>query len=219
MKVKAVVFDVDGTLYANADMYRRSTLFAIKHLGFVRAFSRVRKQIRQLPEIEDFLGTQASLLGRELKKSTEEAAEIIKKNVSEWEDGLAGIPFIRGLHEFLSHLEKAGIRKGLLSDFPIDRKLQVIGLDIKWDCLISSEETGFLKPHRRPFDTVCEKLQLEPESILYVGNSYRYDVIGASSVGMHTAHIAKKAPKDSVADITVANYYQLDSWLFTRLTE
>ncbi len=216
MNIQAVVFDVDGTLYSNAAMYRRSMWFGLRNLRFILGMSKIRKQIREMDYIEDFFTVQADLLANRLGMSREKARTYISERVCSWEDELKGIPLMPGLHDFLDHLTAAGIRTGLLSDFPVQRKLKIIGMDRDWDCILSSEDVGYLKPRIESFTEVCKRLNLPPDHILYVGNSYSYDVIGAKNTGMLAAHVAAKPVSGTKADVTIADYYQLDTWLFDR---
>lgn len=217
MEIKAVVFDVDGTLYPNSAMYRRSVLYALKNARFIHNFSKVRKQIREIPLVKDYHELQGRMLGELIGLSTDHAKALIENRIHAWEDQLAGIPFVAGLKSFLDRLDDAGIPRGLLSDFPIDRKIKLVGLSQGWVCKVSSEEVGFLKPHAKPFQAVCEAVQLPPENILYVGNSYSYDVVGAKNSGLWAAHLARKPVKESIADVTFRDYFELGEWLFDRI--
>ncbi len=81
-----------------------------------------------------------------------------------------------------------------MSDFPIlGRVKNLLGIqDSFWDILYSSEDTGYLKPHKAPFLKVIEDLNLRSNNILYVGNSYEYDILGARNVSMKAAFFSKK---------------------------
>ena len=50
---------------------------------------------------------------------------------------------------------------------------------------------------------------MEPEEILYVGDHYEYDVLGAHAVGMRVAHLTRKERPDSVADFQFGGYKEL----------
>lgn len=217
MGIQAVIFDVDGTLYPNSAMYRHSALYVIRNFFFFRNFSLIRKEIRKFSEIEDFYQLQAELLARRLGKTTEQTRSLINEKVRQWEDRLAGISFVPGIESFVHRLDKEGIPRGLLSDFPVKRKLDIIGLGEGWSCSMSTEEVGYLKPDVRPFHAAAAEIGVAPENILYVGNSYAYDVIGARAAGMKAAHLSGKTYKDSIADFTFTDYSQLEGWVFSGL--
>lgn len=214
-KFEAVVFDVDGTLYDNWRMYLRSLPFALTHIRLIAAFNKVRKRIRTVRPIDDFYTLQATMLGEELGMGTEEARELINVSIYEkWEAKLEGMPVNPGVLELLAYLrEGTELKSGVLSDFPIERKLRLLGLDGEWDLAISSEEVGYLKPNPEPFEEVARRLHVRPEEVLYVGNSYRYDVLGSKALGMLCAHYTRGKVAESRADVSFSHFGQLHRWI------
>lgn len=214
----AVVFDVDGTLYDNWRMYLRSLPFALRHPRLVAAFSKVRKRIRTVRPIEDFCSLQAEMLAEELRMGTEEARELINRAIyREWEDKLEGMRLNPGVPELLSYLQnESSLSCGVLSDFPIDRKLQLLGIEHGWDVALSSEDVGYLKPNPEPFEEVARRMNVRPEAVLYVGNSYRYDVLGSKAAGMLAAHYVRGTVAESRADLSFSNFGQLHRWIIQQ---
>ena len=111
-------------------------------------------------------------------------------------------------------MKDAGLKIGILSDFPPEQKGDIWGIRDLCDVCIGSEESGALKPSIYPFGILERKLGVPADKILYVGNSVKYDVLGAKGAGMKTAYILKgfkklfniKLPE---ADISFKNYRQL----------
>ena len=64
------------------------------------------------------------------------------------------------------------------------------------DYVACSEQSGYLKPHPAPFRMVCSQLQVEPSEVLYVGDSCKKDMVGASRVVMRTALIDPSAKSE-----------------------
>ena len=211
----AVVFDIDGTLYDNWRMYLRSLPFALRHLRLIRAFSKVRRQIRTIRPIDDFCTLQAELLAEELGLSADEARETIDRVIyDDWESRLQGIRISPAVRNLLSYLkEHSSLKVGVLSDFPVDRKLELLDLGGEWGAAVSAEEVGYLKPHPEPFQEVSRRLGVRPEAVLYVGNSYRYDVVGSKGAGMLCAHYTSRPPANSAADISFGDFSQLHRWI------
>lgn len=212
---EAVVFDVDGTLYDNWRMYLRSLPFALSHVRLIVAFNRVRKRIRTIRPIDDFYTLQAELLAEEFGMGTEEARELINVSIyQKWESKLQGMPVNSGVPELLAYLrEESQLKIGVLSDFPIEQKLRLLGLQDGWDVALSSEDVGYLKPNPEPFEEVASRLQVRPEAVLYVGNSYRYDVIGSKAVGMLSAHYTRTRVAETRADVSFYHFEQLHRWI------
>lgn len=219
MQIKAVAFDVDGTLYPNAVMYRKSILFALRHFWTIRAYARVRKAVRRIRPVEDLQSLERQALAEKLGISVEEAARFIEHTVHEvWERVFDRVPPFSGVRECCERLRAAGLRLGVSSDFPVRSKLMRLGLSDLFNCALWSEESGYLKPHPEPFEALAECLGAAPGETIYVGNSYEYDVIGAKSVGMVAVHLARRGPRDSIADFTTRDYSELTQWILSRIS-
>ncbi len=193
MTLKAVAFDIDGTLYPNRKMYARSIPFGIRNMRLMRVFGRVRKKLRTIRPIDDFYTLQAQLVAEELGTSYEATREKIDRVIyGEWEQVLNSVPIYPGVMQFIHDLRARGVRIGVMSDFPVHTKLRVLKLDGLWDAEVSAEETGYLKPSPEPFRVLSQNLGVDPEQTLYIGNSYHYDVVGAATAGMYTAHLESR---------------------------
>ncbi len=214
LALKAVGFDIDGTLYPNREMYLRSIGFVLRNLRLMRRFGRVRHKIRTVRPIEDFYRVQAEMLGAELAIGTDEAAQLINERIyTEWETIIDRVPIYSGVIETVKSFREAGLKVGVTSDFPVSRKLGLLGLEGYWDCAFSSEEVGYLKPNPEPFEQLASRLGCRPEEILYVGNSYKYDVVGAVNAGMHAAHLSRTPVKNTQAVLTFSRFSTLRDWV------
>lgn len=221
MPLKAVAFDVDGTLYPNASMYLRSLGLALSHLRLLKALEDVRTQLRQVPDTsDDFHRVQARLLGARLGLSADRAYALVEARVyTRWYRIFKHLKPYQGVAETIEAFRGAGLKIGVLSDFPIRHRLTDLGLPGPYDCAFSSEETGLLKPHPQAFEELARRLNLPPSEILYVGNSYRYDVLGALAAGMPCAHLSSKRRPDSRAVLTFQRYAQLRDFVFQSVQD
>jgi putative hydrolase of the HAD superfamily len=225
--IKAVSFDLDGTLYPNYRLYRRLIPFLSIHPFFYTVFNLVRHKLHSPPWAEtapapnsSFYDEQASLMAEILhqkqKTVREKAERIIYRR---WETLFSGVKPFPLVRETLDAFRKAGLRLAVLSDFPPGRKISFLGLDGFFEIVLSTEETGRLKPSRVPFDVLAKSLNLEAQEILYVGNSRRYDVDGARLAGMKTALIKRSVfstgycPDTGWADFVFRNYRQLREYV------
>lgn len=59
-----------------------------------------------------------------------------------------------------------------------------------FETIVISEEVGFEKPARAPFDAVLQRIGLPAESSLYIGDNPWHDIAGATAVGMQTCWVA-----------------------------
>ena len=75
--IKAVAFDIDGTLYSSARLYFKMIFYVLKYLPFYIKFGKVRKILHKTAPVADFYEYQARLLADELHCSADEAKNLI----------------------------------------------------------------------------------------------------------------------------------------------
>jgi len=214
MNIKALAFDLDGTLYPEYRLIIPSLGLAFLHPRLVYHFSEVRKEIRGIRPITDFKETQAILLGKRLGKTPAVMREKTDRLIyDKWIASISHIKPFHGIKGVLEEMKHRGYRLALLSDLPVETKLSKLGLDSIWDFAFSSEETGYLKPNPEPFRHLVSVLGIKPESILYIGNNYEYDVVGAAGIGIKTALLSSARIKNSIADLQFRNPHELKSFL------
>jgi putative hydrolase of the HAD superfamily len=124
-----------------------------------------------------------------------------------WEKSYLSIKSAPGVEKALERAKMEGFRMAALSDFPIGVKLKAMGIEDKFEAILSSEDLGHFKPSLTPFHALQNALGVKPEEILYVGDSYRKDILGAKNAGMHACLIFADG-KDAYekADIVAANW-------------
>lgn len=219
--IDAIAFDIDGTLYSNLALYPRLLPFLLGNARFLARFGTVRKEIRRLQDASpgvvhpDFFGWQAELMAPLIGTDAVTARARIREKIYEgWKPVFARVRPHPHLGESFRAFHASGLRVGLLSDFLPGQKGDVWGLVPLCDTVLGSEETGALKPSPVPFLALSRALGVPPGRILYVGNSIRSDVKGASAVGMKTACIVSPLAWFSGyrvpgADISFYSYRQL----------
>lgn len=94
-------------------------------------------------------------------------------------------------HALLDSLRCRDLRLGLVSNafdpgWLLHRDLERMGLAERLDAAVFSSEIGRRKPDPLIFETVLERLDVEPERALFVGDRRYEDIRGASEVGMQT---------------------------------
>lgn len=214
MRVKVVAFDIDGTLYPNRAVYMRSLPFVVRNISAIRAFSRVRKDIRKMRPLADFHRTQAGMFAARKKIPLETAQELINTVFYQRWDAITRkaklLPYVR---ETLARLRAEGLKLAALSDFPLSTKLETWGIGDVWDYRRSCEEIGYLKPNPEPFLDVVDFFGVRPGEVLYVGNNYAYDIVGAKNQGLMAAHVTRHAPRGSKADFSFFDFRRLGDWI------
>jgi putative hydrolase of the HAD superfamily len=218
-----VAFDLDGTLYPNWRFYLLLLPFVIKEQRHLRAFGRARDRlraeegIREPPLYERQARYMSEILGTEPRLLAEKTERLIYRG---WEPLFKKVRLFPFVKETLRALKDGGVKLGLLSDFPPKAKLEYLGLSGLWDTVLCSEEIGRLKPDPLPFRELVRSLGVPAEEILYVGNSFPYDVLGSKRTGMKAAWMTsyrnfRKKPGSlrGEADFVFYDYRQLRDYM------
>jgi len=220
MKFSAVAFDLDGTLYPNYRLNSRILPSVFKNHRLLRAMDKARKRIRYGGESftgfnGDFYDLQATLMAQTLDMPPEEIKNMVERLIYRgWEPLFREIRLFPHARKTLETFRQKGITLGLLSDFPPKTKIEYLNLSGFWKAILSSEETGKLKPSPEPFLELARRMETPPEEILYVGNSVPYDIEGARAAGMKAALIqspwkSSKASRSGYADFVFSDYRKL----------
>jgi phosphoglycolate phosphatase/putative hydrolase of the HAD superfamily len=94
----------------------------------------------------------------------------------------------------LDALVSAGIKVGVYSDYPVQSKLQSLGIAKYVDAALSAADDSVIgfKPRSNGYRLVSTLLGLRPEEVLYVGDRPEIDGAGAAAAGMQTAIISRR---------------------------
>ncbi len=107
-------------------------------------------------------------------------------------------------------------RLGMITNGPLDmqtEKLEVLGIGDRFDLILIAGELGVYKPDARIFDRFVQGLDVRAERVLFVGDSYEADVLGAHAAGMYTAwinHHDVRAPGDVMPTLVKTETASLD---------
>ena len=90
----------------------------------------------------------------------------------------------------LNWLNKQGYKMAIVTDAPRNKaihRLVVMDLLKYFGYVVAFDDTGKIKPHKKPFQKALDYLQLDPHETLMVGDWMERDIVGARSLGMKTA--------------------------------
>lgn len=207
MNVRAVLFDLDGTLYAQRPLrlLMAAELTTLPLTGFRLAGKRLQA-LRAFRKAQETLRNAGQAAGPTAQLEAAAAASgltvaEVSALVDEWmmRRPLKYLRWCRagGLTRLLDLLESRGIRTGILSDYPAESKIRALGLAGRFSPVLTAAdpEVGVFKPHPRGFERACEVWGLAPSEVLYVGDRPEVDAEGAAAAGMRCVIVGRQEPQ------------------------
>lgn len=224
---KAILFDVDGTLYRQSRLRRAMLLRllrahalapaeGLRTLRCLRAYRAAQEALRHAPE-----AFPAHRQAQEAALRTGVPLEQMEGVVRRWMEE-APLPLLRpcrrpGLTALLERARASGIRLGVFSDYPPEEKLEHLEVDGWFDVVVSAQDpqVGVFKPHPRGIEVALRRLDVSPGEALYVGDRVEVDAAAARAAGVSCVILARdSASPQSPGYRVVRDFPELDTALF-----
>ena len=206
--MKAVIFDIDDTLYPYspcdaagtelmADMLSKLSGQTYGKERFAELLSRAKAYVKQKNA-----GTAAChnrlLYAQKLCEMTGcfTAENVIALYDAYWDAFLENMRFFDGAYELLCDIGKRGLKLGFCTDLTAHiqmRKLVRLGIGDIADGVVTSEESGAEKPSKLPFVMILEKLGVSAAEAVMIGDDYKKDIIGAENAGIKAILFGKES--------------------------
>ncbi|GLS23145.1 haloacid dehalogenase [Labrys miyagiensis] len=185
MSVKAVAWDIDGTLADSEPLHEKVLFEVCQHFG---------ADISDLPP-DHFRGVHmgdvwAELKGRFSPDTSEEAWQ--EAIIDTYVEKRAGIRVMDGALETVKALAAAGIRQGCVSNSSrriVDANVEALGIAGYLDFSISLDDVERGKPDPEPYAQACHRFGLAPGEVLAVEDSFA-GFSSATGAGLVTAFYA-----------------------------
>ncbi|GFM72425.1 N-acetylmuramic acid 6-phosphate phosphatase MupP [Pseudomonas capsici] len=186
MRLRAVLFDMDGTLLDTAP-------------DFI-AISQAMLADRGLPAVADKLirdeisgGAKAMVAATFAMSPQDPAFEPLRLEFLEryQRDCAVHSRLFDGMAELLADIEKSGLIWGVVTNKPVrfaQPIMEQLGLAERSALLICPDHVTHSKPHPEPLILACSQLDLDPASVLFVGDDLR-DIESGRDAGTKTAAV------------------------------
>ena len=212
MEIKALVFDLEGTLYNSKELVNEWR---------TQVFKLIKEKTGKSDDeiLKEFLKIVEELKGKGFRRPP--VSMIVDRVGIRREDFYKAIEsvdpskFLKPdpkLRETLEHMREKW-RLAMLTN--LSRKstlsiLKALGLDPElFDPLVTASEMEKGKPDPEPFRRIVERLGLEPSSVMMVGDSVSSDLEPAKRVGMRTALVSSEEISTPLADLEVRSIEEL----------
>jgi putative hydrolase of the HAD superfamily len=189
--IKAVLFDLDGTLYDRDRL--AATLFDEQYFAFAHELPGVSRErfLRDVLEMDDH-GYGAKETGyRALVHAWGLEVATADRLVAHFRASYDGHCILTdGVRQTLDELRRRGLKLAVITNGPSAmqrRKLAVLGLEHLFAAILVSEEEGVRKPDPEIFRRALAQLGVAPHEALFVGDHPVADIEGAHGAGLHTA--------------------------------
>jgi len=218
--IRALLFDVDGTLYELAPLRRALTWRLpmrelvlsgrpLRGVRRIRALQQYRRVLEELRLEEPGAGPKRhlELAAQRSGLSVGELDALVQQWMLAYPLRFLLAARREGLVPFLEAMREKGIPCAAYSDYPAEEKLRALGIAEHFAfCLDSSDpRIGSYKPDPRGQLLACELFGLPPERVLYVGDREEVDGAAAEAAGMPAAILGSGG---SSAEASAGRFYR-----------
>ena len=119
----------------------------------------------------------------------------------------------------VAELKRRGFQLALVSNMMLpgkllEAKLQRANILTYFDHITISSDVGFIKPHPEIFRRALAASKLKPGEVVFVGDTYQQDIVGAKRVGLKTVwlnnrHEPRAMAKDNPPDHEIETLAEL----------
>ncbi|MHA1272745.1 MAG: HAD family hydrolase [Promethearchaeota archaeon] len=197
MTIKAIVWDLDGTLIHFKIDYiraRREAIKILKKYGIPKKYLTIQDSILDnINKAKDYL-KKNNVNPKEIDHIVK---EVDKKVIEVERDAAIKATPLDGIKDVLKFIKEQGIKQAV---YTINTKknakisLKSAGLLEFFDIIIGRDDVENIKPHPDHLIKICNELGVKSSEILVVGDTHR-DITGAINIGAPSIAIISKISK------------------------
>ncbi|MEE1756989.1 HAD family hydrolase [Streptomyces sp. SP18CS02] len=197
MQIRAVLWDIDDTIFDYAGADRAGMLGHLRAEGLTDRFATVEEALLRWQELTRFHWARFAAGGVDYEaQRRDQVRDFLGEPL---DDDEAAAWFAR----YLGHYETAwklfpdtvpaldvlaaDYRHAVLSNASVrnqERKLRVLGVRDRFETVLCAAELGVSKPAAEAFHAACRAMALRPEEVAYVGDQPDIDARGAVEAGL-----------------------------------
>ncbi len=209
-RFKAVITDYIGTLvnanYYNMEASQRTLYKALTDMGFeiglpefLEAYAQSHGKYRavryeQFREVTNTVWICEALnsLGCTVNQEDSRIKTALNVFFEQYLESLELRPYAKKLLGRIKEQYKLGLVTNFTYAPVIYASLRNLGINQFFNAVVVSEENGWRKPHTRIFHDTIEKLQVNAEEAIFIGDSPLEDIKGAQAAGLRTVFVASQ---------------------------
>ena len=224
MMIKAILFDLYGTLISGQERHflKQVSHYHIRQLLEGRTVSKLGTLVLNLKQklMTTDLSTQAiphELLSMFFLSPDEQLSDIEREFRNALLTESQATHLFSGVKTILSFFKRRGYAIGVVSNVSTYHKEPFfrLGLDRFVDVVVFSCDIGYAKPHPEMYLNACKQLEVKPDEVVFVGDSYNMDVKMPLSLGMKAIHISKsRRYRHTIDNITEMGLMILDDDIY-----
>ena len=190
--IKAVIFDLDDTLISEKEYVKSG--FREVAINISKKYNLDIDKVYELL-LDTFEESSKNVFNRALDElNISYEIDDIKKLVEIYRGHKPEIKLYDDAKYILDTLYKKGIKLGMITDgYKITQrnKLEALNIENYFEYIVITDELGreFWKPHSRPYEIMKDKLDVDYDEMVYVGDNVSKDFVTANKLGINTVFI------------------------------
>jgi pyrophosphatase PpaX len=179
MKIKAVLFDFDGTL---------ADTLPVCFLAFESVFNKFDERDVTTEEIKSMFGpSETGIIRENLKNNNhEKAIELYYEIYRARHEHL--VPKNKEIYTLLIELKKRGYKLGIVTGKArksLDISLECLELNNIFDVIVTGDDVEFPKPHPEGINKALEELSVSNKEAIFLGDSDA-DILAGKQANVYT---------------------------------
>lgn len=209
---RAVIFDLDGTLYSQpklrflmaCSLFWHFLLhpFSIKELFILKKYREVRECWSSISDTSscssgtsDSLETeQYAYTARQLGITSSRVQYVVSHWMQDYPRSLLFRCRDRKLAGLIASLKEKGICTAIYSDYPVHGKLAALGIETDYAFCSMEPQINCMKPNPKGMQAVLNAIGVSVEDALMIGDRYSRDGMSAKNMGMDFIILKKSIP-------------------------